>query len=430
MYVELHARSAFSFLTGASLPDALAYACVEHDVPAMALLDRNGVYGSARFHLTAKANDIRAYVGSEVSVAASADAPASYYPLLVQNRTGYQNLCRLITKTKLRAPKNTPTAATVSELEEHASGLVCLTGDEDGPLAQALHQGGKREARRMLQSVTRVFGRDNVYVELQRHFRPEQEIRNHAAIELARELKLPLLATNGVLYAKPSDREVLEALTCIKNHCTLDEAGSRLQVNSKRHVRSGKEMEELFADIPEAISQTAELSSRLGFTLENLGYRFPKYPVPGGGTEIEFLRAQVFLGAPERYRPITEKVQRQVERELKLIDRLELAGYFLIVWDIVRFCREQKILVQGRGSAANSVVCYALGITAIDPIAMDLLFERFLSEERGRVARHRSRFAQRRSARSRHSVRLQTVWPTRGGHDRQCHHIPFQARRA
>jgi error-prone DNA polymerase len=270
-----------------------------------------------------------------------------------------------------------------ANLEEHASGLVCLTGDEAGPLAQALYNGGKAEARRLLGGLVDIFGHENVYVELQRHFRPEQEIRNHAAIELARELKLPLLATNGVLYAKPSDREVLDTLTCIKNHCTLHESGRRLQVNSKRHVRSGKEMEEIFADIPEAISQTAELSSRLGFTLENLGYRFPKYPVPGGGTEIEFLRAQVFQGARERYRPITEKVQCQVERELRLIEKLELAGYFLIVWDIVRFCREQKILVQGRGSAANSVVCYALRITAIDPIAMDLLFERFLSEERG-----------------------------------------------
>ena len=360
MYVELHARSAFSFLTGASLPEALAYACAEHDLPAMALLDRNGVYGAARFHLTAKANDIRAHVGSEVSAAASADVTGSYYPLLVQNRTGYQNLCRLITKTKLRAPKNTPTVATLCELEEHASGLVCLTGDEDGPLAQALHEGGKRQARRTLERLMSIFGQGNVYVELQRHFRPDQECRNHAAIELARELKLPLLATNGVLYAKPSDREVLDALTCIKHHCTLDEAGGRLQVNSKRHVRSQKKMEELFADIPEAISQTAELSSRLEFTLENLGYRFPKYPVPDGGPEIEFLRAQVFEGARERYRPITEKVQRQVERELKLIEKLELAGYFLIVWDIVRFCREQKILVQGRGSAANSVVCYRI----------------------------------------------------------------------
>jgi error-prone DNA polymerase len=176
---------------------------------------------------------------------------------------------------------------------------------------------------------------------------------------------------------------VLDALTCVKHKCTLDEAGQRLQVNSERHVRPTKEMIEIFQDLPEAIANTSELSSRLDFTLEKLGYEFPKYSVPSGETQITFLRAQVAKGAHERYRPITDRVRRQLERELRLIEKLALAGYFLIVWDIVKFCRENNILVQGRGSAANSAVCYSLGITAVDPIAMDLLFERFLSEERG-----------------------------------------------
>jgi error-prone DNA polymerase len=426
-YVELHARSAFSFLAGASLPETLTYACVERQLPAMALLDRNGVYGSARFHLTSKANNVKAHVGAEVSVANGPHTPASYYPLLVQNRNGYQNLCRLITKTKLRVPKNTPTAATLSELEEHASGLVCLTGDEDGPLAQALCEGGKRQARCFLEQLTCAFGRGNVYVELQRHFRPEQEHRNHAAMELARELKLPLLATNGVLYATPSDREVLDALTCIKSKCTLDEAGTRLQLNSKRHVRSGKEMAQIFSDLPQAIAHATELSSRLEFTLENLGYRFPPYPVPDGGTEMQFLRAQVFKGAHERYRPITEKVGSQLERELKLIEKLQLAGYFLIVWDIIRFCREQQILVQGRGSAANSVVCYALGITAIDPIAMDLLFERFLSEERGEWPDIDLDLPSGDQREAVIQYVLPALWRAWSGNDRQCHHVSFQA---
>ena len=319
-YIELHARSAFSFLAGASLPESLAYACVQRELPAMALLDRSGVYGSARFHVTAKANNIKAHVGAEISVLGGLGSPgSSYYPLVVQSRKGYQNLCRLITKTKLRALKNTPTAATLPELEEQASGLLCLTGDEDGPLAQALYSGGKAEGRYLLEHVIHIFGPGNVYVELQRHFRPDQEYRNHAAIELARELKVPLLATNGVLYATPSDSEVLDALTCIKNKCTLDTAGTRLQVNSKRHVRSNREMAQIFADLPEAIAHTTELSSRLEFTLENLGYRFPPYRVPEGGTEIEFLRAEVLKGAHDRYRSITEKVRRQLERELILI---------------------------------------------------------------------------------------------------------------
>jgi error-prone DNA polymerase len=382
-FVELHARSAFSFLEGASVPEALVYACAKQQLPAMALLDRNGLYGSPRFHLGAKSNGLKSHVGAELSVGDSLASGSSYYPLLVGNRVGYQNLCRLITKTKLRTSKNKPSMATLAELEEHAEGLVCLTGDEDGPLAQALKSGGKREGRRLLDRLKSIIGRNNVYVELQRHFRPEQEHRNHAAIDLARELGLPLLASNGVLYAIPNDRQVLDALTCVKQKCTLDEAGDRLQINSRRHVSSTKEMLKIFADLPEAIANTSELSSRLEFTLEKLGYEFPHYPVPAGETEISFLRAQVADGAHERYRPVTDRARRQLERELRVIEKLKLPGYFLIVWDLVRFCRDNHILVQGRGSAANSAVCYSLGITAVDPIAMDLLFERFLSEERG-----------------------------------------------
>jgi error-prone DNA polymerase len=382
-FVELHARSAFSFLEGASVPEALAYACANKQLPAMALLDRNGLYGSPRFHLIAKSNKIKSHMGAELSVGETQGSKSCYYPLLVKNRAGYQNLCRLITKTKLRTDKNKPTAATLAELEEHAEGLVCLTGDEDGPLAQALKSGDKDEARRLLDRLQSIFGENNVYVELQRHFRPEQEYRNHAAIDLAREFDLPLLASNGVRYAIPDDRHLLDALTCVKHKCTLDEAGDRLQINSQRHVRSGAEMLKLFSDLPDAVANTSELSSRLEFTLENLGYEFPRYPVPDGDTEISYLRAQVSKGSLERYQPVTDRARRQLERELKLIEKLKLAGYFLIVWDLVKFCRENHILVQGRGSAANSAVCYSLGITAVDPIAMDLLFERFLSEERG-----------------------------------------------
>jgi error-prone DNA polymerase len=382
-FVELHARSAFSFLEGASVPEALVYACAKQQLPAMALLDRNGLYGSPRFHLGAKANGLKSHVGAELSVGDTLASRSSYYPLLVENRTGYQNLCRLITKTKLRTHKNKSTAATLEELEEHAKGLVCLTGDEDGPLAEALKSGGKDKARRWLDGLKSIFGKEGVYVELQRHFRPEQEHRNHAAIDLARELRLPLLASNGVCYATRDDREVRDALTCIRHKCTLDDAGDRLQINSQRHVRHSKDMLKIFADLPEAVANTYELSSRLEFTLENLGYEFPRYPVPDGETEIGFLRAQVAKGALERYQPVTDRARRQLERELRLIEKLKLAGYFLIVWDLVQFCRQNDILVQGRGSAANSAVCYSLGITAVDPIAMDLLFERFLSEERG-----------------------------------------------
>ena len=200
--------------------------------------------------------------------------------------------------------------------------------------------------------------------------------------------RLPLLATQGAQYAKPEERQILDVFTCIRNHRTLDTAGRLLARNSERYIKTPQEMLRLFADLPEATANTLELSSRLEFTLNDLGYEFPRYPVSDGETMDTFLRARTMEGARDRYlRPgqseLWQRAQRQIERELALIEKLKLAGYFLIVWDIVRYCREHGILVQGRGSAANSAVCYSLGITAVDPVGMDLLFERFLSEERG-----------------------------------------------
>ena len=233
-----------------------------------------------------------------------------------------------------------------------------------------------------------LFGKKNVYAELQRHFDREEEARNHLVIELARRNRLPLLATNGVCHAIPARREVSDVFTCIRNHVRLETAGRLLAQNSEAYLKSGATMQKLFADLPEAIANTSELSSRLKFTLEDLGYEFPKYPVPAGETMTSFLRKRTEEGARWRYTgsngaPTYERARPQIERELKLIEKLKLEGYFLIVWDIVQFCRKEGILVQGRGSAANSAVCYSLGITAVDPIGMELLFERFLSEERG-----------------------------------------------
>src|SRR6266849_738053 len=195
-YVELHARSAFSFLEGSSLPEALITACAGHGMPAMALLDRNGVYGAPRFHLAARDAGIRAHIGAEISV-----AEGGSYPVLVQSRTGYQNLCRLITTAKMRCNKNVVPTVTLGELCWHVEGLIGLTGDEKGPLALALQRGGLAAGRKLLQELTGIFGPGNLYVELQRHFNRHQEARNQAAVTLAQELRLPLLATNGVCYA-------------------------------------------------------------------------------------------------------------------------------------------------------------------------------------------------------------------------------------
>jgi error-prone DNA polymerase len=382
-YVELHARSAFSFLEGASLPEALIAACKERGMSAIAILDRHGVYGAARFHMAAKQHKIKAHIGAEVCIAEGGN-----YPLLAATRAGYQNLCRLITTTKLRIPKirsskKVVATARLAELQDHAAGLICLTGDENGPLALALADHGINGGRELLQRLTHIFRRENVYVELQRHGDRVQEARNQAAISLARELHLPLLATNGVCYATPAEREIADVFTCIRNKRRLDTAGRLLAKNSQRYVRNAEEMTALFQDLPEAVANTVELSSRLEFTLEKLGYEFPRYPVPDGETMDSFLRKRTWDGARCRYRPVSARVRTQLEKELALIEKLKLSGYFLIVWDLVCFCERNGILVQGRGSAANSAVCYSLGITAIDPIGMDLLFERFLSEERG-----------------------------------------------
>jgi len=307
-------------------------------------------------------------------------------PLLVATRAGYQNICRLITKMKLRGKKGEG-AVESDELQEHADGLICLTGGAEGPLAAALQQGGIDEARRQIDQLIGIFGHKNVYVELQRHFQREEESRNRAAIDIADSLHLPLLATNGVCYAAPKARELCDAFTAIRHHRTLSTTGRLLARNSERFLKSPQEMRQLFPDLPDAIGNTLELSSRLEFTLSDLGYEFPRYPVPEGETMNSFLCERSWEGFHQRYGRAKPEIQgrarHQIEKELKLIEKLKLAGYFLIVWDLIRFCREENILVQGRGSAANSAVCYSLGITAVDAVSMELLFERFLSEERG-----------------------------------------------
>jgi error-prone DNA polymerase len=400
-YVELHATSAFSFLEGASQPEDLIKRAVELDMPAMALLDRNGIYGSARFHTSAKRNGIRAHIGAEVSVASfgsrltpSAWPPHQHIaepvrlPLLCESRTGYQNLCQLVTRFKMREKTKCEGAATNDDLQQYASGLVCLTGGDEGPLATALVNGGEEAGRKVVEELARIFGTSSVYIEVQRHQEREEEWRNQAALRIAQSLKLPILATNGVRYATTYEREVLDLFTAVRHHTDLDHAGRLLALNSQRHLRNAGEMAALFCDIPHAVTNTRELSSSLQFELNDLGYEFPRYPVPDGETMDSFLRKRVAEGVMRRYGPkndrdLLEKAKKQVEHELALIERLGFAGYFLIVWDIVQFCKSNDILIQGRGSAANSAVCYALEITAIDPVGMELLFERFLSENRG-----------------------------------------------
>jgi error-prone DNA polymerase len=361
-YVELHARSAFSFLEGSSVPEELVARAAAGDFPALAILDRDNISGAARFHMAAKKAGLRAHIGAEITC-----TDGHCYPLLAETRAGYQNLCRLITRMKMRAKKGEGAAAP-EEFAELSSGLVCLASRPDPRILD-------------------LFGARNIFVELQRHYNRAEEARNQALVDFARRHRLPLVATNGVSHATPESREALDVLTCVRHKTTIDEAGRLLSINSERHLKSAQAMQRLFADLPEAIANTKALSDRLQFTLADLGYQFPRYPTPPGETMNSFLRKRVEEGAMNRYHSksadLRRRARRQIDHELALIEKLDLAGYFLIVWDIVEFCRKQNILVQGRGSAANSAVCYSLGITAVDAVEMELLFERFLSEERG-----------------------------------------------
>jgi len=400
-YIELHAASAFSFLGGASQPEALIERASELSMPALTLADRNGLYGAARFHTMAKKTGVRAHIGAEIAVSSLGNqlTPPPWLPhqfpaqparllLLCASRTGYQNLCQLITRFKMREATKGEGAATWDDLEEFSAGLICLTGGDEGPLAAALAQQGQCRASELCERITSIYGSGNLYIELQRHKLRDEECHNQSLLSLATSHNLPIVATNGVRYATENDREILDVLTTIRHHTSLDKAGRLLAANTSRSLRPAHSMAALFADLPEAIANTRLISDRLEFTLDNLGYQFPRYPVPAGQTMDSFLAERVEEGVCKRYglptkRGLLDKARAQVKHELKLIAKLGFAGYFLIVWDLVRYCQRHGILAQGRGSAANSAVCYALEITAVDPVGMELLFERFLNENRG-----------------------------------------------
>src|SRR5688500_14221893 len=379
MYVELHTSSAFSFLDGASLPEALAERAAELGYPALALLDRDGVYGAPRFHQAATKLGIKALIGAELTIASGTPglphATIFRLPVLIENREGYQNLCRLVTRMKLRSPKGEGALA-LEDLDGRTRGLVALVG-------RSALGGSRFGVGGLVDRIVGLFGAANTRIELQRHLLRDEEADNAVLRDLASAFHVPLLATNGVRFAEPASRPLYDVLTCIRHKTTLERAGRRLTCNAERYLKSPAAMARLFADLPEALAGTRDLADRLSYTMADLGYRFPDYPVPHGETMASCLRKITQAGARERYRPYDDRARKQIERELNLIEKLELAGYFLIVWDIVNFCRQHDILVQGRGSAANSAVCYSLGITAVDPIGMELLFERFLSEERG-----------------------------------------------
>ena len=267
-YVELHAASAFSFLEGASQPDALVERAAELEMPAIAITDRNGLYGAARFHTAGEEAGIKTHIGAEIAVAPFVDrlTPPDWLPhqhpreparivLLCASQTGYHNLCQLITRFKMRERTKAEGAATLSDLEEFSAGLICLTGGDEGPLATALHGQSSITGTSVVNRLESIYGRSNLYLELQRHQSRAQESRNDAILRLADTHNLPVVATNGVRYALEKDRQLLDVFTTIRHHTQLDKAGRLLSANACRSLRSHAEMARLFSDIPEAIAK-------------------------------------------------------------------------------------------------------------------------------------------------------------------------------
>jgi len=376
-FVELRCRSAFSFLEGASNPEDLVACAAELGHGTLSLADRDGVYGIPRFHAAAVAAGLRSILGASLAIGprpAPLRDDRAREPirlgLLVESPRGWRNLCRLLTLAQADLPKG-EARASWQQLEEHAAGLCALVDGDPGLEARALDR------------TLGVFGRTRTHVAVARSLERGAVRAERRAAGLAEARRIPVVASGDVRHARPADRRLLDALTCLRHKTTLDRAGRLLPSNAERHLKTPAAVAERFADRPDWVRATRAVAERCGFGLTHLGYRFPTFPVPSGQTQASLLRTLTLAGARERYgTPLPPRVRRQIERELALVARLELDGYFLIVWDIVRFARESGILAQGRGSAANSAICYALGITAVDPVGMELLFERFLSEQR------------------------------------------------
>ena len=386
-YVPLWCKSNFSFLEGASHPDELVEQAHAFGMPALALTDRDGVHGMVRAHVKARELGVSLIVGAEVTVGCDAavdpgitggrPAPTSTCVLLAMNRTGYANLCRLITTGRLRRPKG-GSCVTWPEVCTRSEGLIALWGGDRSVLTR------DEELRAIVTPMRDAFG-DRLYVMLSRHRRAE-EVRQEARVRRhAERAGLPLVAVTEVLYHTPARRDLQDVLTCIGHGVTLATAGRLTRPNAEHDLKAPEAMAQLFADEPALIERTHEVASRCTFTLSEIRYRYPAEKLPDGRTSAAWLRELTLRGACERFAGaggVPPAIREQIDKELALIDELDYGGYFLTMWEIVRYCRQEGILCQGRGSAANSVVCYCLGITAVDPTRVELLFERFLSRER------------------------------------------------
>ncbi len=392
-YAELHAHSAYSFLDGASTPEELVEEAARLDLRAIALTDHDGLYGVVRLAEAARELDVRTVFGAELSLAWGPgtartdvpDPPGPHLLVLARGQEGYRRLSRQLAAAHLAGGRKGEPRYDFDALAEAAGGhWHILTGCRKGHVHQALSDGGPEAAATALAGLVDRFGADRVSVELTCHSHPLDDERNAALAALAPRFGVGVIATTGAHFAAPSRGRLAMAMGAIRARQSLDEAAGRLAPLGGAHLRSGDEMARMFAHSPEVVTAAAELGEQCEFGLQLIAPQLPPFDVPAGHTEDSWLRELVMAGAADRYGPRAGAVRAyaQIERELGIIASLKFPGYFLVVHDITRFCRQNGILCQGRGSAANSAVCYALGVTAVDPIANELLFERFLSPAR------------------------------------------------
>ncbi|HEV7193370.1 MAG TPA: error-prone DNA polymerase, partial [Jatrophihabitantaceae bacterium] len=405
-YAELHAHSSFSFLDGASSPEELAEEAVRLGLTGLTLTDHDGMYGIVRFAEAAEALGLPTGFGAELSLdvampltqaermiaarVGTPDPPGTHLLALARDPDGYASLCRTISTAALRGGAKGRPVHDIDEVTDAADGhWLVLTGCRKGAVRRALDTArgtfALDPARRALVELVDRFGRDNVAVELIHELDPLADERYDALAMLADEAGLPIVATTAAHYHAPPRRPLATALAAVRARSSLDEIDGWLPAWSGQHLRSGAEMAERFARWPGAVEASARFGTEIAFPLALIAPDLPPFPVPAGHTEMTYLRELTYRGAAERFagKAHERKAYEMIEHELAIIEELHFPGYFLVVWDIARFCREQGILCQGRGSAANSAVCYALSITAVDAVYYDLMFERFLAPERG-----------------------------------------------
>ncbi len=389
-YAELHAHSAYSFLDGASTPEELVEEAVRLDLRAIALTDHDGLYGVVRFAEAAKELGMRTVFGAELSLGniprtQVPDPPGPHLLVLARGPEGYRRLSRQLAAAHLAGGEKGKPRYDYDALTEAAGGhWHVLTGCRKGHVRQALSTGGPSAAADALADLVDRFGRDRVSIELTRHGHPLDDEHNAALAALAPRFGVSVVATTAAHFAEPGRGRLAMAMAAIRARKSMDEAAGWLAPLGGSHLRSGDEMARLFARYPGAVAAAADLGEQCAFGLALIAPQLPPFDVPEGHTEDSWLRELTMVGATGRYgsREAAPEAYAQIEKELDVIAALNFPGYFLVVHDITQFCRRNNILCQGRGSAANSAVCYALGVTSVDPVASELLFERFLSPAR------------------------------------------------